>query len=451
MDKRDIKYLEPRKTILEQIRSGLFKVILFLIIFLTIFLFLIPGFLSLVLGHDLEKIEDNKLALENIDIGDEENAFFDLEKIQEVYRGNDTSGGRIFKYLDGEDWDDTDVAEILDINKRELRYFDNAAEKDKFLLPALAEPYEGFEKVYPLGEIRAISQVATLRALNSLRNGQDEQAFKEALNVIKVGNLIEESQIHMVGYLVGTAIRKRGLEAMQKIINETDVSIYRFQYYYDFLEDTKREINTTPLKIEYLNRKTRLKNITNGQEDMPGYEGKKAYILQNDFYFQPNQTLNIFKERYQDLISYWQKDCSVAAEKKSPTIMIDSFFEVPKLYFTRNVVGKFYANYGVVAINNVKNKYCQNQVLVNGLELMLEIKAHYLRNGELPELLADLDIIYEESGKIDVFSGLDFEYNKEEKILTSVGMDHELGTEDDIVFDLNFGQEEEEDAEKIEE
>jgi hypothetical protein len=131
--------------------------------------------------------------------------------------------------------------------------------------------------------------------------------------------------------------------------------------------------------------------------------------------------------------------------------MIDNFFEVPKLYFTSNVVGNFYANYGVVAINNVKNKYCQNQVLVNGLELMLEIKAHYLRNGELPELLADLDIIYGESEKIDVFSGLDFEYNKEERTLKSVGMDHELGTEDDIVFDLNFGQEEEEDAEKIEE
>lgn len=438
MDKRNIKYLQPKKTILEQARSGLFKVTIFLVLIFTIFLFLIPGFLSLFFGDDIPMIDDSDLMLPKIELARAENAFYDLDKIKEVYEGEEGMID-IEKYIESDEWDIESVNQILEKNEKELRYFDNAADKDQFLLPSMANPEDGMYDVYPLNPFRTISRVAALRSLKSLRDGSDEQAYREALHVVKIGKMIEESQGHLITNLVGIAIKQNGLMAMGEVIRKTKVNIYRLGYYDDFLIELESEINVSGLKANYLVYKMNIAKIEEGEMEIDGFEGKRSYVLKNDFYFKPNKTVELYYDKFKKLVEYFEEPCYIAPTPEDYPLFQDGLWSIPSLYIKENLAGKMYATNPVMGLNNIKSKACIEQTRLSGVKLMNNIKRYYMRNGELPNLLDDLVPTFAEKIDNDPLSGIGFEYDKNKMTLISVGGDHEIDTEDDIIFDLNFG------------
>ena len=156
-------------------------------------------------------------------------------------------------------------------------------------------------------------------------------------------------------------------------------------------------------------------------------------MLENNFYYKPNLTLEYFINHYRQFIEISNKPCSdrsiVTAVK--PEISW-------KLYFTENAVGKTLSTLAVVALNNVRDKKCNNEALLNLTDSLFAIKKYRLEKGNYPESLSGLNQYYVSGLPNDPFNGEALLFDKNRMTISSVGPDQKNGNSDDISVNYNF-------------
>lgn len=422
-----------------QILTGFLKTIVVLFLILFIFFFIIPQTLSLFLGKDAPSVNETDLQLENIDLPEEENMFYELDKIKDVI-SHESNDDIVSDYLDFSKWTEKELTTIIDNNQTALEYFDEAARKDSFLLPIMARPNEISvnSPVYPMNSWRQISRVASLKAQWLIKSGEDSLAFQEAEKIIKVGHAIESSQVSIIGYLVGIAVEKTGLETMQKLILETSLNPSQLEYYRQNLGDIEIRNNISPLISEYLYGKDSIKRLDSGEESSSflGFFG--SFALKNNYYFKPKQTIQMAASEYQKIIENFQNSCLSQGFVESKTFLPTSIVAFPKLYFTENVVGKLLFSSHAVALNNVKTKRCELQTNLTATKFMFSLKQYFLNNGNYPTTLKILVPTYVSDIPKDSMSGDAYRYDPRFKLLFSAGRDHVFGTSDDVEFSIKF-------------
>ena len=406
-------------------------IIIVLIILYLIFLFVIPKFLSIFWGKDDLTVNDADLQLQAVSILEDQNSYYDLVKIGCVMAENIVcTNVKIIipkdiqlatDYRNSDSWDNQKILQILNDNQAAMAIFQAASLKDKFADPAYSDPnnISVNSPITPMNDWRNAARLFYIKSIWLVKQGKDKEAFDAALIPIKIGQSLEMSQSWLITNLVGKGIKETGLEAIQKLISYTSLNLGELSLYINQIKQYTSKANSTYFNFSYLEAKDGLNNLLlDITSKLPANE-KNFY--KNNFYYKPNQTLNLFAQLTRDRIKEAATPCYEDSEIDQTRLSSDNPF---KLYFTENAIGKLLYDMSAVSLNSIKTKRCINDTLISSIELMAAIKGYISDHNDYPLILDDLIPNYLSQMLTDPFSGQPFKYLPDKKIIYSIGSDY---------------------------
>ncbi len=330
-------------------------------------------------AKDIAPIDDSDLRLSVINIADADNAYIDLIKIKEVYT---PKGDVVTKLLDGSAWDDAQAKDIVDKNRENLSYFEQALQKPKYQDPAYADPAKvTFDTVSAgLGQIRSISRVRLLQAEIDSR-AKDSKALDKAISVGELGQRMQQSQGPLITFLVTMALKTISLNEVERIVKSGNIAPSEIKNYITRVENIKssRPGWETARKYEYVimaNTNDNLMAEALAEDPDLGAQIKAAVgqeglvkLMNSNFYFQKNSTQKLYAEWAREEISLSGKSCEdnnyEAKESQGNLSPIT-------LIFKENAVGYIFYNITSVSLSGVVKKVCNQEVLAE--KVILEMK-----------------------------------------------------------------------------
>ena len=353
------------KTVFSQIISGILKFLAVAFIILVIIVIIIPFVLSIVKGKDISPVDDSKLQLQIINIPKEENAFYDLNKVQNLINTKNVPKGKqlVSNYLESDQWNQEVVKQLLADNDRVLEDFTSAAAKGKFQLPDANNPVKisNDMPVTPINSWREISRLSGVKAIFLAKNGQSKEALDEAFKSIIIGNAIENSQSLLITHLVGISIKDNGLDVLQKVISIIPKNSSALLEYQSKLKNYKAKGNSSPFSTEYLVCKQSWDRF--GQDSNVDLDRGLKFLTKNKFYFKKNLSTSYCFDFFNRLAIESGKECSEV--KKVPgSVMPLEENNLIKMYFTENLVGKHFMGFyteNEIAYNNILEKKCATE------------------------------------------------------------------------------------------
>jgi len=353
------------KSIGSQIISGFLKFLVVVVPILVIIVIIIPLFLSIVKGKDIPPIDDSQLQLQTINIPKEENAFYDLDKVQNLIDTKNVPQGKqlVSDYLKSDAWNQEVVKQLLADNEGALQDFTSAATKEKFQFPYTDDPSKISRDmpVLPLNAWREVSRLSGVKSIWLAKNGQDKEALDEAFKSVIIGNAIENSQSLLITHLVGISIKDSGLDVLQKVISIIPKDSLTLLEYQSKLENYQAKGNATPFSTEYLVCKQSWDDF--GQDSNIELGAGIKILIKNKFYFKKNLAISYCFDFYNNLAIESEKDCSEVKKVQGSAIPLEEG-NLIKMYFTENFVGKHFMGLyteNEIALNNVLEQKCATE------------------------------------------------------------------------------------------
>lgn len=425
--------LQPRK------KRKWLKITLWLIgvlIFLTVLLFSLPFIFSALWGKDDPLPNDTDLLLSTVNIPDNENSYFDLQKLK-TYQITIPDDIKIENYSESYSWDIDSIANLLIKNQAVIKTFNETAIKSKFQIAETADADKIDLSTY-LPSMNSWWQTARLAAINSvylMRQGKEDIAFAQAINIIKVGSDIENSKnIPTITYLVGNTIHQTGLEIMQVLISNTSLAPEILTLIQSKISEYNPKNNSDFLRLEYMSFK---KTITsNNNSSLFGEMVDRAYRLsQFSYYFKPNQTLAIMADINREQIERLAIPCNENSTDLNTKTEISW-----KIYFTENAAGKMLTNLYTPVSGGIRNKRCTIDALTNLTNTLFDLKKYRMLNGSYPQNLQELNPGDSSSLHIDPFTSELFAIDTKNMNIRSFGLNHKdnNGGDDDISLSFDF-------------
>lgn len=348
----------------KQILTGIVKFFIGVLVLVVLFGVVIPTTLSIFWGKDIPKVEDSDLMLPKVTLADENNMFIELDQIADnmIYEPKDINFIRT--YLESDTWDTEFADEVFTKNKNLLEIWEQASEKNEFLLPTMANPRELTYKspIIKMNRWRQTNRISLAYAIWLAHIDKNQAAMNQAMQSIKIGDAMIKSQNNLMGYLVGLATKDSALDAIQKIITMTNGKGINKQ---DLLANLNKYNNKNKsysyFKSEYIKTKNIFQELGNSKHS-DYINNKIKYTVTNNFYFKPNLTTSYFTNYYRQIINNAQNPC------KKHMMIVDevnfnpsSVWDFVKLYITENAVGKLLASLPYTSLNNVLTKTCEIQ------------------------------------------------------------------------------------------
>lgn len=414
--------------------SGWKKIVVLLVgivILVIVIIISIPSFLNLS-AKDIPPINDADLLLKKVIVPDSENAYFDLIKLDKIIYEPEGSSNIILDMVSGKVWDEKIAEEIVSRNIQAFVIFAEAARKPKFQDPASSDPANMTPNtVLPsMNTWRKMARLSAIRAMHLFRQGKDKEAMDEALNSVKIGQKIQESQVFLIEYLVAMAMKSVGLETLHKVVASSKLSSIEFINYAKELNAFYKNENglINSFKGEYhigswtmdalvSGNKEVLKEII-GEEESENSEIAKK--VKNNYYFQPNKTKLLFAEYARANIRSVNQLCGEIKATEIPRLAPTN---PAKLYTEENAIGKILHDVAAASLTSVSTKKCQEDLLVATTQTIIATKAFKKDTGKYPALLNELAPRYLASIPVDPFDGKPLKYSAAKKIVYSVGQD----------------------------
>lgn len=406
-------------------------IIIGIVVLLIVALLSLPRFLNLF-AKDIAPIDDSDLSLKVVTVSNNDNAYFDLIKLENAIYEPEGKSQTILDMVAGKTWDDKLAEEIVSRNTQAFSYFAEAAHKPKFQDPISANPADITPNaVLPaMNSWRRMARLSAIRAMYLTKQGKDKEAMDEALNSVSIGQKIQESQALLIEYLVAIAMKGVGLETVQKILITSKLSSNELKQYAQGLNQYyKNEDGLINLfKGEYRIQSWSIDAIVSGNpevlKEVVGEEGSGnqdiAKKVKDNYYFQPNKTKLLFAEYTRANIKSANESCGeikvTEVQKLAPT-------NPAKLYTEENAIGKILHDVIAASLTSVSTKKCEEDLLVAGTQTLFAIKAYKNDTNNYPSSLNDLIPTYLSSIPQDSFDGKPLKYSAAKKIIYSVGQD----------------------------
>ncbi|KKU51922.1 MAG: hypothetical protein A3H69_06065 [Candidatus Sungbacteria bacterium RIFCSPLOWO2_02_FULL_47_9] len=399
-----------------------------IILLVTTVIFL-PGVLGLF-AKDVPPINDSDILLKKISVPNSENAYFDLTKLNNNLYEPEGKSELVVNMAAGKSWDEAVAEEIVTRNSEFFEYFAEAARKSKFQDPVSADPAKMTPNaVLPsLNSWRRMARLSAIRAMFLAKQGKDKEAIEEALNSVKIGQKIQESQVLLIEYVVAILMKGTGLEAIQRIVTSSKLNGSKLASYAQelnaFYKNEDGLINS--FKAEYLFQSWAVDFLASGnKEALQEIVGEKesenpeiAGKVKNSYYFQPNKTKLTFAEYARQNIKIANQPCGEIKVAEVPRLAPTS---PAKLYAEENAIGKVLHDVIAASPATISTKKCEEDLLVAATQAIVAIKAYKNDNGNYPTSLNDLVPRYLSSVPTDFFDGRPLKYSSVKKIVYSVG------------------------------
>jgi hypothetical protein len=411
-------------------------IILLSVLGMPIFMATMYVYTSNAFWLDEGPFNSSDLRMDVLQIEDDKNAFFDLQKAHTILYASAEAGALLRDHGQGTTWDQSFVDSTLSTNRIAIEFFESASTKPQFQIPKYntatnphLKPELNFEDMF------LVIHLVAMDARDRFLNGDEQAAFEEALRIVRVGYLIEMSKSSNIEYSIGSAIRESGLSLIQDLSKETTLPAKTLQGYAEQVaryRDTSIGLVRT-LNEEYLFTEEELKKhssdlletITSRQTTFSLFNQIRSdYNGLSSFYYKPNKTHRLLAQAYRDSMNRVREDCGNASfqiPSVNKTILAETEPSL-SLLLTENSAGKIFLRSSIEPAEASHLQVCNMEFYTAATQTMLAIRAYENTNGSLPPTL---DILMEYIST-DPFSPIKapLQYNKEEGYIYSIGKDH---------------------------
>lgn len=358
--------------------------ILTIIIILAGIMWWMPHVVLGIFYSDLETVDDSELTLDTINVTQENNAYYPLNEIG-IQHENIVSeySGQVSDYTSGESWDQARAQEILDANSAIQEKFAEAATRDVFQIPELRSQsaFEEYQRAqFPqdldseghmsLNAVRHAGRLQDLESRHLLQNDQYEEALDAALVNLQIGEKIFNSQSSPIYNLVGMAIHERGLDAVERIMDQLgDSRPDNLSKVREILKQTSISGLQSVFKIDYQKLSVGLDVMREGGweavygEPLDGEGGAlPSDPTQISFYFHVNKTKQMAADYYKSVVGRVESQCWSQSGNK---VELEEYNELPeaawKHKFIPNYAGKVLISVALASPTGFITKICEQQ------------------------------------------------------------------------------------------
>lgn len=402
-------------------------------------------------GRDIPPIDDSDLRLSKVEIPREKNAYYDVEEAISKRFPSITTGEseweRIFtEMLEGKGLGTREADELIKRNEKLFSCFEKALQRPYIQLPYIENP-ENFRAgtLFPeFSHLRELSRWGVINANYKFAKGRETEAFGWLLNVIKFGEMIENSPrpAGIIQYLVAVAVKSMGTKSMRKLIGRTNLDARVLKNYAKELEDLVNDDEglARSLRMEYMLSSSDLRFINESLlwksnarillKDLV----QTAFASKNDsspmvpifpswmrVYYKPNKTQYMLAEVYRKILNdifRFYKDMESLRIEEEP----QKFGEV-KIVFGENILGKMFVDVLAPIVSKLLERKCLEKFDIEAVACLFALRAYQKEKGTLPAGLEELVPKYISRVPLDPFDGKPLRYSKEKRIIYCVGKD----------------------------
>ena len=400
--------------------------------------------LAVIFTHDEPRPDDAFLLLPNVEVADNDNAFVEMQQIENAHSFPSEPDAKLSSAVSSVSWDEAYVTSTITKHAADIVLFRQAAVKPQFQDTAFANPTSiNWETaIFPdYYSYRQAAQVVALEAESRARGGDINAGLAEALDVIRFGHIMENSQGALIGYLVGSSIKQTGLTALRQIALNSTITVSQAKEAAQKLEAFRdsRSGQAITMKMEYAAYKSFQQkysqlgpllgsynlsiDIVTGQTTQKNstWGNFLDYTDLTKFYYHPNQTLQYEIKIMNNGVQNAEADCSVVDLNPPRSFPMQS----PSVawFFTPNAIGKYLISIGEVSLGGLSTKRCNESVAISATQALLGARAFTADVGHLPASLSEMVPKYLDTMPKDPYNGQALLYSAGQKLVYSVGPD----------------------------
>ena len=319
--------------------------------------------------------------------------------------------------MEGED--PAAIAEVVHRNREALVLLEEGLERSRLQLSS--DPNEEMSHILAWNRL---AQLLLLRARSNWQEGNRSEALDDTFRVLRLGQLLEESQGGMSFHLVGSAFRAMGLRQLQAWLATKEAPLMELKPLVVRLEVLRpsakgfREL----CQVEY----SQFASVLDEQEQViaeaPGSFRKDIglgeslinFPLVGRYFFQKNATKKLYADGFRELASSWEKPCSEIDLSEIET-------SVPRPVWAPNLAGRIIYTMGASSYRHLLVNKCRLQTELSATQLLITLRAYQADHGELPTTVGLLLTDYLSATPLDDFNGQPLRYLPELKLVYSVG------------------------------
>lgn len=399
---------------------------------------------GIIFFPDEQKQNDSSLSLPKLEIADQYNAFTEMQQIENANSFPSEPDPKLAEAVNDFKANENYAAEIISQHTTDIALLRQAAAKPDFQDPAFSDP-STIDLDTPIipnySSYRQATQVVALEAESKAKTGDIEAGLNEALDVVKLSQLMENDQGPAISYLVAISIKQTGLTALRQIALNNNITAAQSkdmaQKLLSFRDSRNGQV--TALKMEYAAYKSFWQkysklgpllgsynlsvNVATGQETQKdsAWGTFLDYTGLTKFYYHPNQTLRFQYEIMNNGVQNYEADC--ATVDLNPPLTFPKVYPNLAWFFTPNAIGKLLISDGEISLGGLSTKRCNESLAVSATEVTLASRAFAADNNRLPASLSELVPKYLDVIPQDPYNGQPLLYSAAQKLVYSVGPD----------------------------
>lgn len=396
--------------------------------------------------HDEKTPNDSALRIHPIVVADDQNAYVTLTSLRTTYDSTADPSSPVTQVINGlvygPTWDEAAATTYVADHQSDIQVFHAAAAQANYQDPLYTNP-DGIDwnttlSDYPIGNIRELAKVVAIDARQKAKGGKIIDGLLEDLEIVRLGHLMEQGNVSLIGYLVGSATKQIGLAGIRTITLEQSVSAADAKLIAEKLEAFRdsRDGQVTAMKLEYnWSRRmfTEVKTTSQLQDiyvvgfDASGQHIQNPNVVATTFdvlgfghyYFLPNQTWRLAIAMTEQRVA---KTAVACPDIDTNPVPFKAFrLNGPLRFLEPNAIGKFILEIGQVSYGGIVEKRCNESVAVSATQAILGINAARHATGTLPATLNELVPTYLKAVPTDPYANQSMKYLMDTNVVYSVG------------------------------
>ena len=397
-------------------------------------LFIIIG---TIVVRDEAAPNDQALIIPAVTVADEDNAFIDIPKqSSEAVAPTDPENEELqnIENLVVGTWDEVEAQRVVTKYRTDIDSLHAAAKKPYYQDPFYADPATVDWNNFPTEFVspRTAARAMAIEARQKAKAGDITGALNQDVEIVKLGHMMEQGNVSLISYLVGSAVKHIGLSAIRTIATETAISTETAKTISTELEKYRdsRQGQITAVKMEY-NTGRKLFSQTRTMSDLT-----KDFYLDGDnypplwattidtiglghYYFLPNQSWRIGIEMTKDRLQRVSVACN---EIDTSPESYRTFLSTGPLRFVEpNAVGKYILQIGQVSYGGIVEKRCNESVSTSATQAALGASAYKTATSKTPASLDDISPTYLPVTPLDPYSNDNLRYIADTGVVYSIG------------------------------
>ncbi len=358
-------------------------------------------------------VNDSDLRLSRQALAPEENGFPALQSAASKMWWPEAKRPELSQLASETNWNAALATEVLAQNQPALAALDAALATPGFQVPE----FRWDDKLSYLADFRQLAQLAVIRGNVLFRQGQEQKAIEQALNIIRLGNRIEDARGALIHYLVGAAVKVQGLTQLRRWAGRAHLTPPQ-------LAELAAQVKTTSddgdalansLKVEYQCAVQNLADLRagklNNQDTAPLITWKFLPV------FNQGKTKRLYADATRAIIAALAVPYS---EAKLPNLSATRPSPA-QLILSGNLAGQVFFYMTMPALEGAAKSQARGRVQVEATRAILALRAYQLKHGRLPDDLAALSPEFLDAVPTDRFNGQLLRYAPERKLIYSVG------------------------------